>query len=176
MYKFDLTTMLQILSRLRQNGILRTELQDTRNVAEKFVAQLDIVEGKAISCYIKNGNGQIIFSDHEALRVLYGLGPLEWILLPRQDMIISVPRPQLPPQIPLLALPPPASARSSVPRRTVLVEQRQMISWPRRHRMVYVLIDGKKSIDRIAEILSLPINVVEDIIRDLQSIDVAIWP
>jgi hypothetical protein len=174
-YKFDLTTTLQILSRLRQNAILRTELQDTRNLTEKFVAQLDIIEGKAVSCYIKNRHGQIIFSDLEALRILYGLGPLEWSLAPRQDVTIAIPKPLLLPKPALLALPPPASTRSPVPRRIVLVDQEQMISWPRRHRMVYVLIDGQKSIDRIAAMLSLPVNVVEDIIRDLQSIDVATW-
>jgi hypothetical protein len=59
-----------------------------------------------------------------------------------------------------------------VPTRSIFVTQSQMSAWPRRQRIVYALVDGKNTVQRIAEILSLSLFVVEQVLRDLQMIHV----
>lgn len=56
------------------------------------------------------------------------------------------------------------------PQRIIYLDQAQIQSWPRLHRMVFALCDGTRSITKIAEMLSAAPEQVESALRDLQSI------
>ena len=68
----------------------------------------------------------------------------------------------------------PVVGTSLIPRRTKEVEPGQMQAWPRTQRMVYALIDGKNSIQRITSMLSLSPRVVEQVLRALRSMGVIV--
>ncbi len=66
----------------------------------------------------------------------------------------------------------PAARQDAPPQRIVQVGQGVISSWPRKHRQVFALVDGKRSAGQIAAMLKLPPAVVEEIINDLQSLGV----
>ena len=66
---------------------------------------------------------------------------------------------------------PPASLVTP-PQRIVQAEQGVISSWPRKHRQVFALVDGKRSVGQIAALLKLPPTVVEEIVNDLQLLGV----
>ena len=55
-----------------------------------------------------------------------------------------------------------------IPRRLVPVEHVARHAWSRKQRQVFGLVDGQRSIQRIAMILRQPLTVVKDIVQDLQ--------
>ena len=68
----------------------------------------------------------------------------------------------------------PLSSSSLVipPQRIVQAEPGVISSWPRKHRQVFALVDGKRSVEQIVAMLKLPPAVVEEIVNDLQSLGV----
>jgi hypothetical protein len=68
----------------------------------------------------------------------------------------------------------PVVGTSLIPRRTMVIKPGQMQAWPRTQRMVYALIDGKNSIQRITDMLSLSPRVVEEVLRALRSMGVIV--
>jgi hypothetical protein len=68
----------------------------------------------------------------------------------------------------------PVAGTSLIPRRTKEVEPGQMQAWHRTQRMVYALIDGKNSVQRITSMLSLSPRVVEQVLRALQAMGVIV--
>jgi hypothetical protein len=54
----------------------------------------------------------------------------------------------------------------------VQAEQGVISSWPRKHRQIFALVDGKRSVGQIAAMLKQPPAVVEVIVDDLQSLGV----
>jgi len=69
------------------------------------------------------------------------------------------------------SIPPPAPPLV-IPRRIGQVEREMTKAWSRKQRQVFALIDGERSIERIALILSQPFTVVESIMSELQSMGV----
>ena len=114
------------------------------------------------------------------------------VLLPAPAGLLPPPRPVAPPQrasqpadLPLPARygsSPRHSAPSAghlapasqvpPPQRSVQAEQGMISSWPRKHRQIFALVDGKRSVGQIAAMLKLPREVVEEIVNDLQSLGV----
>jgi len=58
------------------------------------------------------------------------------------------------------------------PQRSVQAEQGVISSWPRKHRQIFALVDGKRSVGQIADMLKLHPAVVEEIVNALQSLGV----
>lgn len=58
-----------------------------------------------------------------------------------------------------------------VARRLVLVttERMNLEGWPRNYRQVYAMVDGMRTCEKIASLLSLRPEEVEYILRDLQT-------
>lgn len=84
---------------------------------------------------------------------------------PRRDM---VPPRHIAPPAGLL----PSASLIKPPQRIVQAEQGVISSWPRKHRQIFALADGKRSIEKIAAMLKQPPSVVEEIVNDLQSLGV----
>ena len=170
MYKLDLAAMVQILQEFRQNGMLQTEIRNVRGLKGSLQAQLNLADGEILSCTIQDSNGHILYTNHDALSLLADLGPLDWILTLKQTLppvSITNTYPSVPPSPPI--------TYPRIPRRAIHLNQAQMNSWPRKHRMVYVLVDGQKTVDNLALMLSLTPSAVEEVLHELQSINVILW-
>ncbi|MFL5628606.1 MAG: hypothetical protein ACJ788_23745 [Ktedonobacteraceae bacterium] len=157
-YLLDLVTLLQILARQKQSGVLQARdvrLPDGRRTAQ---ARLVLVQGKIQSCtlFLQPGTN-IIAGGDIALQMLYELGTLEWQwtaglpqMKPPEEQY-SVPsvdgRPPLQENWPL--------PRRSVPQRTAQADMADLYSLSRNHRRVLALIDGQRSVDKIAAMLAL---------------------
>ena len=150
-----------MLQEFQQNAILQTEIQSVPDGRGRFYVYLSLFEGKISSCSIKDGNGQTLLAGNNALQWLQRMGTLNWTLTLQQT-----PTPTPTQTNPLLPVPAP---RIFVPRRIVYVAQEQMRTWPRKHRTLFVLIDGKKSVEQLAGLLSLSVKEVEQVLSDLQA-------
>ena len=62
--------------------------------------------------------------------------------------------------------------QNTPPQRIVQAEQSVISSWPRKHRQVFALVDGKRSVRHIATILKLSPADVEVVVNELQSLGV----
>ncbi|HEV2662737.1 MAG TPA: hypothetical protein VGU68_19175 [Ktedonobacteraceae bacterium] len=196
-YTIDLDTILQILGGYQQNGTLHGDIPP-RKLDNKvpLKAQLRLFEGEVISCTILDERGTVISTGKVALEALRRAGQLNWTMMQgaeqsflsvEQDHFTGASNPQLPtvqtsprlsavPTNPRLPIAPnwKAYPQLAVPQRlvTVTTEQMRQGQWSRNHRMVYGMIDGVRTIEKIAELLSLRPEEVEQIARDLQTIRV----
>lgn len=167
MYHIDLATILQILQGFRQNSHLFAELPPgTLGRKDRVGAHLDIIEGKIADCRILAGNQLVLVSGNEALRLLYGIGVLDWTVSSRQESSAHLPAVRNTPA------PETRPVAVRIPRQAASVRQEQMNRWPRKHRLVFGLIDGERNCKKIGEMLSLPPDVLEEVLRELQSMNV----
>lgn len=162
MYKLDLAAMLQMLQEFRQNAVLQTEISSVPGAKGRFQVQLDMFDGKITSCSIRSGDGQVLLAGDDAFTWLQDLGALNWTVTLRQISTSALTQSSP-------ALTPSPVLRSPIPRRSVYVGQEQMRLWPRKYRVVFVLIDGRKSVEQIAGLLSLSIREVEEVVYELQA-------
>lgn len=195
-YTIDLDTILQILGGYQQNGTLHGDIPP-RKLDNKvpLKAQLRLFEGAVISCTILDEKGAIVLTGGTALKALRQAGQLNWTMMQEAEQsFLSVEEhfsgasnPQLPtvqtsprlpaaPSNPRLPVAPnwKAYPQLAVPQRLVTVtpEQMRQGQWSRNHRMVYGMIDGVRTIEKTAALLSLYPQEVEQIVRDLQTIRV----
>ncbi len=161
MYKLDIAALLQMLQEFQQNAILHTEIESIPNTRGRFQVQVSLFEGKVSSCFIKDHSGQILLANNNALDWLQRQGTLNWTLTLQQPATPAQNAPLLQPSVPRIFIP--------IPRRLAQVTQEQISLWPRKHRAVFVLVDGRKNTEQIAGLLSLPVKEVEKVLRDLQS-------
>lgn len=174
-YTIDLATILQLLHEFHRNGILQADLPSgVPGFKKHCLVLIDLAEGKIISCHIKNGSEQTFLAGENALSVVHSLGNLEWTFMPRQEApLLSLRDSSM--DIPVVHAPTPKPVHSLIPRRVAQVGPEDLNAWPRKYRRVFVLIDGERSAEKIAAILSLPPGGVEEVgavLRKLQSIGV----
>ncbi len=177
-FYLDLATILQSF---HQNGELHGDLP-AKKLGNKapWKALLSVVEGTVTSCQILDNRGAVVNSGELALEALYKLGPLNWEVIPdplegsaklpafkptRKSGALPAPSTGTAP------LPNPAPAQSPTPYRLMNVTLKQMnqTQWPRDYRLVYILVDGQRTNEKIASMLAMPIADVEQILRELQS-------
>ena len=115
--------------------------------------------GTVVSCTIVSERGQRL-SERESLKRVSRLGALLWVFVPQTN----APQPASPAFVP--------KELSPFPQRTFQVTQEQLRSWSRLHRGIFALADGTRSVTKIAEMLSVPPELVDRALRDLQSIGV----
>ncbi len=204
-YSIDLETMVQILQEHRQTGVLQAEVPGgMAGLRERCRIEIDVVKGNIVACRVENSSERVVLWGDDALREVYRLGVLDWILTLRRE-----PLPPLHESSPGLRTQPlsswerismtdpfmrtplgsttgstpvvrpvtgsfPVAGTSLIPRRTKEVEPGQMQVWHRTQRMVYALIDGKNSVQRITSMLSLSPRVVEQVLRVLQAMGVIV--
>ncbi len=162
LYHADLTTALQSLA--QQSGELQADLKDVVGMAENCRAHLLLVKGQVTSCSIESKSG-VVLSGDAALRTLYLLGTFEWVFTPiPQKAVPSTPQ-LLAPRIESRT----AILPTSIPVRVRTVNQREFSSWSRLQRSVYNLVDGKKSIEDITRMLSLPQERVIEVLSFLHA-------
>lgn len=165
----------------RHSGVVLVELREGRPTGEAWQAHLYLTEGQVVTCRIySKRDGRLLFVNEEAMRWLTKWGQREfaWLALtPKQTRSLHPPRQTATPQG---LLPPPKRAapaqrldevppmsNDDPPQRLILIEQDVMRSLPRNHRRVLALVDGKRSVEKIAAMLRLPLTNVEVILSDL---------
>lgn len=192
MYTLDLVTILRLLREFQRSGILQTRLPSgLQDLKLPCVVVIELLRGEMTACHVKDIRGQTLLADQEAFEAISVMGKLNWTfealpeheLLSRRRITGLLPAPSThlsagPPQTPLAAstLERPAyfSHRPLVPRRLFSLNQHEINSWPRRHRQVYVLIDGVRSVEKIAAMLSQPPHMIEKILREIESVGVIV--
>jgi len=150
-YILDLKTLLTLLEEVEQNGRLSTILlSGISGIKERCQAKVDLQEGKIVFCQIEGRDGHVFATGNQALQLLSQLGPQEWqlvetlqsgSLLPANTVQIS-----------------PKNRRNLytsdlVPQRITFIDQRTLNRLPLRHKHVLNLVDGTRSVGRIAAIL-----------------------
>lgn len=178
MYSLDTETMLQLAQNYQQTGLFFADLPPGA-AGTRFPcrASMNMLDGTLIDCRIETLNGRTHLVGREALQELHRFGILEWNLsLPPDTSTNS--RTTSPTSImpysprDLATTDQPTDGNMLIPTRTVNVSPGQMAEWPRLYRKVYFMVDGKNTVEKIADILSLPVVTVEKVIRDLSSMRV----
>lgn len=168
MYTIDLATLLQLLREFRRSGTLQTVLSSgIPELREPCHGLIELARGEIVSCSIKSNRGRTVVTGENAIRILGGMGVLDWTFDVQQSQSVAIP------QGPSLKRPAfPSTALSPIPRRNVQVNARDMRQWPRKYWQVFVLVDGERSIDKIAAILSQPSSIVDEVLQDLRAMGV----
>ncbi len=167
----------------RQNGVVLLELREVKDIpaSEPWRTYLYLVEGKAIACRIySKKDGITLLANEEAMRWLATWREYKFAWkaltpeLSRSLLFLEQPSSQQgllpPPQrvAPVQHLNEvPSASSDTIPQRLVSAEQNVMRSLPRNHRRVFALVDGKRSVEKIAAMLKLSSKTVEEILSDL---------
>ena len=139
-YRLDLKMVLETLLRHQLSGTLKSEVS-------AGPIEITIVLGKMTSCRFASYTGE------DALQAVAKLGVLSW------NFILASPTPTLTPFSPSPRVPIPTRTANNIP----------LSSLPRFVMRVYACIDGRASAQKIAGILNVPLERVEDALIQLQA-------
>ncbi|GCE17691.1 hypothetical protein [Dictyobacter kobayashii] len=198
MYNIGQSTLLQLIQEYRQNGRLRAQLPDGVFGLYGGYVFVDMVQGSAVSCFIINAQGQLLSSGNEALNAIAYVGALDWTVM--QEYVQTSPRlpaisqntSQTSPRLPAISqntsgyLPAittqyigrgsaPHPATNFVPQRLVYIDTAILMRFPRHMKRVLVLVDGTRTVGKIASILSPHedrIREVLQVLRDLEDMGI----
>lgn len=160
MYNLDFDTMKQVMQEHRKTGHLFAEVPSgIAGMQGPCHIEITLESGRVVSCFIVGRNGQRL-TEKDSVRQIARLGRLKWTFTHQEDIIA--------PSQSTGAL----EKISFYPRRLVHLEQSQMQSWSRTHRMVFALADGTRGARKIAEMLSIAPELVDKALVDLQAIGV----
>jgi hypothetical protein len=158
MYTSSLNALLRVVQVTQATCTLVTGGAET---GEPWRAQLTLSEGQVISCQVQqSADGQLLLTAGSALQWLASQGSRSW------DQVGNSPKVLLPASRPPQAEPLLAGA---VPHRLAVWGPAERGTWSRKHRQIFGLVDGTRSIERIALMLCQPLDLVQDIVRDLQA-------
>lgn len=163
-YLLDIETLLLFLSSRRQSGEVSTDLKRFPGIAYKGPchAHITLIEGKVVSCIVQDQEGKILIDGEHALQGLKGLGQLAWTWSTvHLKSVPAAPAQRNPPDI-----------SSIIPRRIVPLEMIDRTTLPRRHWQILLLIDGSRTVARIASILSISPSSsdLQEVFRILQDL------
>ena len=158
MYTSSLTELLQVLRAAQATCTIFTGGPEA---GEPWQAELTLSQGQVTSCQVRQSeDGQLLLQDSAALQWLASQGSRSWdqVSNPPRLVLPTRPTPQEEPLMP-----------EAVPQRLEVLELAESRTWSRKQRQVFGLIDGTRSIERIAMILRQPLDLVQDLVRDLQA-------
>lgn len=163
MYNLDFETIKQVMLEHQKTGYLYADVPaGTTGLAEPCRIEARLQAGAVVSCCIVGRSGKRL-TEKESIKKIDRMGRLKWTFVPQEENLAASSPSFFPPEeIPVF------------PRRVVFLEQWQMQSWPRLHRMIFALSDGTRSIEKIAEVLSVTPEQVNSALRDLQAINVIV--
>jgi hypothetical protein len=133
--------------------VLQAHLSSLPGVSKQAcLAHIVVGEGRIHACTIFHAQtGALLRQEHEAYKSLEALGDLEWTILPYQpapheeSIMTHLPHPSTPP-VP--------SQASLIPQRKHQPEPNIIASLHPAYRKLLLLVDGKRSVERIAQLLS----------------------
>lgn len=169
-YHLALETICRMFADLRSTGTLQATFESTSRRGS-YTARAVMLEGKLADCMILNANGEAIAQGDDAYNMI-AQRTLKWDFIPLRPSALP---PSINPLSPARtrenspALERPVmSARQRVPARTHEISPAELATWPRQFRSVYSLINGIHTVERIEQLTSLPANVIESILRQLE--------
>ena len=164
MYNLDFETMKQVMRAHRKTGYLHADLPTgVPGMAEPCRIEVRLEAGAVVSCFIIGNISGHRLSESESAKRIARFGRLKWTFTQEEnDTSLMIMSPLIPVEVP------------TYPRRVVNLEQSQMQTWSRMHRKVFALADGTRSVTKIVGILSTSPDIVEQVLRDLQSIGVIV--
>jgi hypothetical protein len=164
MYTLDFETMKQVMQEHQMTGSLIAEVPSgVAGMREPCRIEINMQAGSIVASCIVGNSGRRI-TGKEFAKALSRLGRLNWTFTPQKEKSTQQLSPRM--YVPI--------EKTFVPQRTVVLDQRQMQSWPRIHRVVFAMADGTKSSLKIAELLSTSPAIVDKVLSELQSIGVII--
>lgn len=170
-YFLDITTLLQIVSRQKRYGVLQAKDVPLPRMRKSIQAQIILENGLVRSCKLLS-KGQILAEDSQALHFLNDVGALEWSWVTKTEEIERTnEKTSL-----VLQRSPVQEDASSIPRRTLVVDNARLDELSRNHRRVLSIIDGSRSVSRIYSVLSFtdPQELLS-ILRDLTDRGLICW-
>jgi hypothetical protein len=158
---------LALFEQYRKSGLLQAELHHVPGLRGRCKGYLHLVEGKVVTCYLEDTQGQRHPVSKDMLaRLDSEKGPFEWSL-------IALPAP--PPLTPR-EIPPRPILSSPIPRRIAALDLEKLEGWTYRHKMmlsiVFDVIDGQRTIEDIKVDTPLPPMIVEEALRILVALKV----
>jgi hypothetical protein len=158
MYTSSLTEMLWVLQAAQATCTIFTGGPEA---GEPWQAELTLSQGQVTSCQVRQStDGQLLLTDTEALQWLASQGSRSWDQVSTPPRLV-LPTRSIPQEEPLMP--------EAVPQKLEVLEFVESRTWSRKQRQVFGLIDGTRSIERIAMILRQPLDLVQDLVRDLQA-------
>lgn len=170
MYTKDFASLLELLSVSGQSGMLIVEQPEYEGIP--WQAQLTLVEGKVTSCLLCNKvAGRVLLRDAEVTRWLSAQGKLYWRLEEiAQNQAEQLSQATVSPSTDTVFPAQPAPRFITAPYRTPRGMQVAMDrSWSREHRLVFALVDGRRTIAEIAALLHKPPEQVVQVLNDLRA-------
>ncbi len=173
LYNLDLETMLSTLFRRQLSGSLVADVARGRVGRESAHIEIRVDSGKVVFCSLQSG--RMYLTGDNALQVIAQIEMVPWIftavarpkeqqrLLPAQQLvpIEEAPQQQL---VPVEKVP-----QFRAPKRLGTLQQTDLARLPRSHFQVYAYIDGRRTVEEIAQQLRATTEQIERILVDLQT-------
>lgn len=166
-----LTFSLELFKRYQKSGVLQAEIPRMPGVHGRCIAYLHLVDGLVVSVYVEDHKGRRYSSDKETLCHLDDeRGPYEWVLRPQsiQSGTSNQTQPSSPPR--------PALKPTSIPRVVSAFPWDRLNGWtPQQRDALYIVltsINGTRTLENIADMVRLPLNLVEELMRILLDLNV----
>ncbi len=169
-YPLDLTTILYLLDQQQQSGLLRATLAGLPGTRETCLAQLQLARGKVTSCVVETYSGRLYAEGRRALSLLAQLGTIEWAWKVEEEGSRTRPLPAV--QTGGTGFKP--SDGRLVPQRKEPLRVEVLQRCSRTQRRVLGLVDGRRSVNEIATILSVPpteVSRLKEVIRELEAME-----
>ena len=159
MYPIDLQTILQVLA--NQSGELRTDVKQIANIKGECQVSIVLALGKMVSCTILQ-KGNALLTGEVAFRMLVSKGILQWEYIPASPSLQtehehtgSLQRLEKTKTSPLGQPDTVNIATGALPVQARAISSEEFATWPRLHRFTYQLSTGDKTVEEIANLLSV---------------------
>ncbi len=158
-YNLDLETMLSTLSRRQLSGRLVADVPRGRVGREPAHIEISVDSGKVVSCSLQSGQAYV--TGENVLRILARLDIIPWIFTasPKQSLVPSTQS--------LISIG--EVSQTHIPRRLGTLPQVKLARLPRTHFQVYAYLDGKRTVEEIAQQLRTTPQQIERVLFELQT-------
>ena len=151
-YSLDLETMLATLARRRLSGTLVSDLPRGRGRKEPVHIEITLDQGKISSCLLLRGHARLVNND--ALLAVTQLGTLPWTF--EASLVRSVSNTSL--------------SAAWIPKRVAEHPVTDFYQLSYHHFLVFSSIDGKKSVEEIANSLGANPEQVKPLLLELEKL------
>lgn len=160
-----LQVTLQLLQQYYQSGTLEADISAALRKRGLYTAHIVIVEGKIVSCYVQDKIAQSPSSIEALLALDRDKGPFTWRFQPQEQKPLSNTGTSV--AIRSQSRPSPEQLTPyAVPRRIANLDLSWLTAWSSQQkrilRMVYTLVDGRRTVATIEKSLPLPHTIVQE--------------
>jgi len=170
-FTLDLRTLLQVLSRQKQNGLLQAEISSEKlryhGTRQRMLSNVLLENGRVQGCTIALQNGGVFVEGQKALEQLFEVGVIDWNWKSSTAPFLNPKEGEVSTEHPLRTGALSASA-GFVPRRTERGEK-ALPTLAREYRRVLLLVDGQRTGHKLATMLSMSDEDVMAVLRNFQS-------